>query len=164
MRQRIVGDLLDAEISEKQLRSIKYQLTIAKLPLAKDLDDFRFDGTPINETLVCDLARGDFIAQQRNAVLVESVGTGRPGNQRRRTNCGGRSSLISKSSASDAPSLHGSRRNSTMIVALSAAKSAHCASTTSVINEDSSNGTCSPFRCPDHAPTGFEVWIQPKPL
>jgi IstB-like ATP binding protein len=33
MRQRIVGDLLNAEISEKQARSIKYQLTIAKLPL-----------------------------------------------------------------------------------------------------------------------------------
>jgi len=50
--QRIVGDLLNAEISEKQARSIKYQLTIAKLPLAKDLDDFQFEGTPINQTLV----------------------------------------------------------------------------------------------------------------
>ena len=28
--QRIVGDLLNAEINEKQARSIKYQLTIAK--------------------------------------------------------------------------------------------------------------------------------------
>ena len=56
--QRIVGDLLTAEISEKQARSIKYQITIAKLPLAKDLDDFEFDGTPINETLVRDLAGG----------------------------------------------------------------------------------------------------------
>ena len=50
--QRIIGDLLTAEINEKQARSIKYQLTIAKLPLAKDFDDFQFDGTPINETLV----------------------------------------------------------------------------------------------------------------
>src|ERR1700730_5847104 len=65
--QRIVGDLLNAEISEKQARSIKYQLTIAKLPLAKDLDDFQFQNTPINETLVHDLAGGGFIAQQRNA-------------------------------------------------------------------------------------------------
>src|SRR5437879_12792799 len=32
---RIVGDLLSAEIAENQARSIKYQLTIAKLPLAK---------------------------------------------------------------------------------------------------------------------------------
>ena len=35
---RIVGDLLTAEISEKQARSIRYQITIAKLPLAKDVD------------------------------------------------------------------------------------------------------------------------------
>jgi len=39
--QRVVGDLLTAEVSEKQARSIRYQLTIAKLPLAKDLDDFQ---------------------------------------------------------------------------------------------------------------------------
>jgi DNA replication protein DnaC len=75
--QRIVGDLLNAEISEKQARSIRYQLTIAKLPLAKDLDDFQFEGAPINETLVNDLAGGGFIAQQRNAVLVGGTGTGK---------------------------------------------------------------------------------------
>src|ERR1700692_3072251 len=75
--QRIVGDLLTAEINEKQARSIKYQLTIAKLPLAKDLEDFQFEGTPINQTLVNDLASGGFIAQQRNAVLVGGTGTGK---------------------------------------------------------------------------------------
>jgi DNA replication protein DnaC len=75
--QRIVGDLLKAEINEKQARSIKYQLTIAKLPLAKDLDDFEFADTPINETLVNDLAGGGFIAQQRNVVLVGGTGTGK---------------------------------------------------------------------------------------
>ena len=75
--QRVVGDLLTAEISEKQARSIKYQLTIARLPLAKDLADFKFAGTPINETLVKDLAGGGFIAQQRNVVLVGGTGTGK---------------------------------------------------------------------------------------
>src|SRR5213596_1705845 len=75
--QRIVGDLLNAEINEKQARSIKYQLTIAKLPLAKDLDVFQFEGTPINQTLVNDLAGGAFLAQQRNAVLVGGTGTGK---------------------------------------------------------------------------------------
>ena len=68
--QRFAGDLLKAEISEKQARSIKYQLTIAKLPLAKDVDGFEFKGTPINESLVRDLAGGGFIALQRNVVLV----------------------------------------------------------------------------------------------
>jgi len=75
--QRILGDLLKAEINEKHARSIKYQLTIAKLPLAKDLEDFQFEGTPINQTLVNDLAGGGFIAQQRNAVLVGGTGTGK---------------------------------------------------------------------------------------
>jgi DNA replication protein DnaC len=75
--QRIIGDLLTAEINEKQARSIKYQLTIAKLPLAKDLDDFQFEGTPINEALVRELADGGFLAQQRNAVLIGGTGTGK---------------------------------------------------------------------------------------
>ena len=74
---RIVGDLLSAEIAEKQARSIKYQITTAKLPLAKDIDDFDFCATPINEALVRDLAGGGFIAAQRNAVLVGGTGTGK---------------------------------------------------------------------------------------
>jgi len=74
---RILGDLLKAEISEKQARSIKYQLSIAKLPTAKDLDAFQFEATPINQTLVRDLAGGGFLAQQRNIVLVGGTGTGK---------------------------------------------------------------------------------------
>jgi len=75
--QRIVGELLTAEITEKQARSIRYQISIARLPLAKDIDDFTFDGTPINETLVRDLASGNFLAHQRNVVLVGGTGTGK---------------------------------------------------------------------------------------
>ena len=75
--QRIVGELLQAEITEKQARSIKYQVTIAKLPLAKDISEFSFAGTPINEALVHDLAGGEFLANQRNVVLVGGTGTGK---------------------------------------------------------------------------------------
>jgi DNA replication protein DnaC len=74
---RIVGDLLAAEIAEKQARSIKYQLTVAKLPLAKDIDDFDFDGTPVNEALIRELAVGTFVADQRNAILIGGTGTGK---------------------------------------------------------------------------------------
>jgi DNA replication protein DnaC len=52
-------------------------MTIAKLPLAKDFDVFEFDGTPINEALVRDLSSGDFLAEQRNAVLIGGTGTGK---------------------------------------------------------------------------------------
>ncbi|CAG0982896.1 partial Insertion sequence putative ATP-binding protein, partial [Gammaproteobacteria bacterium] len=74
---RVVGDLLSAEIAEKQARSIKYQLTVAKLPLAKDIDDFDFDAAAVNETLLRDLAGGGFLEQQRNVVLIGGTGTGK---------------------------------------------------------------------------------------
>ena len=74
---RIVGELLSAEIAEKQARSIKYQLTLAKLPSAKEIDDFDFTGTPINQVLIRDLAGGGFIVQQRNTVPVGGTGTGK---------------------------------------------------------------------------------------
>jgi DNA replication protein DnaC len=61
-----------AEISEKQVRSIKYQLTVAKLPLAKDIEEFDFDGTPVNEALIRHLANGTFVADQRNAYLTRA--------------------------------------------------------------------------------------------
>lgn len=75
--QQIIGDLLTAEISEKQARSIKYQMTIAKLPLAKELEEFDFEATEVNETLVRDLATGDFLDHQRNLVLIGGTGTGK---------------------------------------------------------------------------------------
>jgi DNA replication protein DnaC len=75
--QQIIGDLLTAEISEKQARSVKYQMTIAKLPLAKELEEFDFEETEINETLIRDLASGDFLDHQRNLVLIGGTGTGK---------------------------------------------------------------------------------------
>ncbi len=75
--QQIIGDLLTAEISEKQARSIKYQMTIAKLPLAKELEEFDFEETEINETLIRDLSTGDFLDHQRNLVLIGGTGTGK---------------------------------------------------------------------------------------
>jgi len=74
---RIVGDLLQSEIAEKQARSIRYQLSIAKLPFAKDIDDFDFTDTTVNESLVRELATGTFVADQRNVVLVGGTGTGK---------------------------------------------------------------------------------------
>jgi len=75
--QRIIGDLLAAEINEKQARSMTYQLTIAKLPFAKEIDEFVFTNTPINDILVRDLAGAGFLASQRNLVLVGGTGSGK---------------------------------------------------------------------------------------
>ena len=60
-----------------QARSIKYQFTVVKLPLANDIDEFDLAGTPVNEALNRDLATGAFVADQRNAVLTGGTGTGK---------------------------------------------------------------------------------------
>ena len=75
--EKIVGALLKAEIAAKNARSINYQLTIAKLPLAKELAGLSFEGTPINGGLIEQLSTGDFLADQRNVVLVGGTGTGK---------------------------------------------------------------------------------------
>jgi hypothetical protein len=40
------------------------------LPLAEDIDEFDFAGTSANEALIRDLTTGNFVAEQRNAVLI----------------------------------------------------------------------------------------------
>lgn len=74
---RIVGNLLQSEIAEKQARSIRYQMTLARLPLAKDIEEFDFAGTPIKERLVGELAVGSFVADQRHVIPIGGNGTGK---------------------------------------------------------------------------------------
>jgi DNA replication protein DnaC len=75
--QRILGDLLKAEVAEKQVRSIRYRLASAKLPLAKELTDFDFAVSPVNAPLVRDLHAGGLLSPPRNAVLVGGTGSGK---------------------------------------------------------------------------------------
>jgi len=74
---RVIGALLKAEIAEKHARSIRYQMGIAKLPLAKEIEEFIFKGTPINAELVRDLSSGAFLEHQRNVVLIGGTGSGK---------------------------------------------------------------------------------------
>ena len=75
--QQIICALLKAEIADKRARSIKYQMTSARLPTAKELADFDFAASPVNEPLIRELATGGFLESQRNVVLVGGTGTGK---------------------------------------------------------------------------------------
>ena len=75
--QQIIGTLLQAEIADKKARSIKYQMKSARLPTAKELADFDFAASPVNEPLIQELATGGFLEGQRNVVLVGGTGTGK---------------------------------------------------------------------------------------
>ena len=75
--QRVVGELLKAEIAHKKARSIACQLAIAKLPSAKDLADFDFSASPADEALLRGMAEGGLLDGARNAVLIGGTGTGK---------------------------------------------------------------------------------------
>ena len=51
--QEILKGLCKAEASERKVRSIRYQMRIAKFPVLKDLDTFNFDNIPVEENDNC---------------------------------------------------------------------------------------------------------------
>jgi len=74
---KIICDLLEAELAERKVRSIRYRMGLAKFPLDKDLDRFDFETTPINEMQVRHLYGGNFLADHTNVIMVGGTGTGK---------------------------------------------------------------------------------------
>ncbi|RRH69782.1 ATPase [Falsigemmobacter faecalis] len=54
---------------------MRYQITLASLPLARDIGELDVAAPPVNEGLVRDLATGRFVADPRNVVLIGGTGT-----------------------------------------------------------------------------------------
>ena len=75
--EKILLDLLTAELAERRIRSIRYQMGIAKFPVEKDLDNFNFSESPVNEILVRTLYEGSFLKDKHNVILVGGTGSGK---------------------------------------------------------------------------------------
>ena len=75
--EAMLADLLEVEIADKKARSIRYQLTIARMPVIKELSEFNFKSSSVDETLITELAEGGFLEEQRNVVLIGGTGTGK---------------------------------------------------------------------------------------
>ena len=73
----ILSQLLKAEMAEREVRSIAYQIKAARLPAYKDLAGFDFASSEVNEALVRQLHRGEFIDGADNVVLIGGPGTGK---------------------------------------------------------------------------------------
>jgi len=74
---KILCDLLEAELAERQVRSIRYRMSLAKFPVDKDLDRFDFTVSPVNEMQVRHLYGGNFLADHTNIIMVGGTGTGK---------------------------------------------------------------------------------------
>ncbi len=75
--EKILCDLLEAEMAERKVRSIRYRMGLARFPVDKDLDRFDFAASPVNEMQVRRLYDGSFLADHTNVIMVGGTGTGK---------------------------------------------------------------------------------------
>ncbi|EAB9389791.1 ATP-binding protein, partial [Salmonella enterica subsp. enterica serovar Kentucky] len=57
----MLDSLIKAEVAEREVRSVNYQLRVAKFPVYRDLVGFDFSQSLVNEATVKQLHRCDFM-------------------------------------------------------------------------------------------------------
>jgi DNA replication protein DnaC len=70
--------LTERELLDRERRAADRRLQAARLPVIKTLDTFEFACQPsVNETLVRELMRGQYIADRENVLIIGNSGTGK---------------------------------------------------------------------------------------
>lgn len=75
--QPILHDLLKAEVAEREVRTVNYQLKSARFPAYRDLAGFRFEDSAVDVALVKALHGCEFIHSAHNVVFIGGPGTGK---------------------------------------------------------------------------------------
>ena len=73
----LIEHLLQAEHTDRHVRSISYQLHSAKFPVHRDLAGFDFGQSKIDRSLIMELATLAFTEEAHNVVFVGGTGTGK---------------------------------------------------------------------------------------
>ena len=69
--------LIAAEQTERQLKSLRYQLKAARFPIHRDLTGIDWTETPLSQAVVEQLASAAFMEVAHNLILVGGTGTGK---------------------------------------------------------------------------------------
>ena len=75
--EKILQRLVEAEMVERQARSLNYQLKAAKFPIHRDFSGFAWDDIALPQSQLEKLACADFMDNARNLILVGGTGTGK---------------------------------------------------------------------------------------
>jgi len=73
----LIKHLLQAESTDRAMRSIRYQLNAAKFPIHRNLADFDFAQSKVDQSLVEQLATLAFTDVAHNVVFIGGTGTGK---------------------------------------------------------------------------------------
>lgn len=69
--------LINAEVVDRQARSLNYQLKAARFPIHRDLMQFEWHESPLQQARIEQLATANFMDQAYNLILVGGTGTGK---------------------------------------------------------------------------------------
>ena len=69
--------LIEAETVERRVRSIQYQMRIAKFPHHKDFATFNYGASAVKKPQIEQLCAGQFTQDAHNLILVGGTGTGK---------------------------------------------------------------------------------------
>lgn len=69
--------LLKSELKTRTLKSIQTRIRAANFPEKKDIDNFIFTDTPINQEQIMHLYSQEYVKSCRNIVLIGGTGTGK---------------------------------------------------------------------------------------
>ena len=72
-----IARLITAEQTDRQLKSLRYQLKSARFPIHRDLLGIDWTETPLLQTVVEQLATAAFMETAHNLILVGGTGTGK---------------------------------------------------------------------------------------
>ena len=73
----LLEHLLQAEGTDRAMRSVSHQMQVAKFPVHRDIAGFDFEISPVDRKLVGTLVTTDFTDDAHNVVLVGGPGTGK---------------------------------------------------------------------------------------
>ena len=73
----LVEHLLEAETTDRAVRSVTHQMNAAKFPVHRDLAGFDFAVSPVDQHLVKELATLSFADTAQNVVFIGGPGTGK---------------------------------------------------------------------------------------
>jgi len=73
----LIEHLLQAEHTDRAMRSISYQLHSAKFPVHRDLAGFDFEQSKVDRALIAELAGLSFTDAAHNVVFIGGTGTGK---------------------------------------------------------------------------------------
>ena len=73
----MIEHLLQAELTERAMKSVRHQMAMAKFPVHRDLAGFDFSSSNVDQALVKQLATLTFTEAAQNAVFIGGPGTGK---------------------------------------------------------------------------------------